>query len=194
MKENSELKAIARSQLQGSWLDAVIMLLVYCLIIGSSSITAVGPLVIGGPLMLGLTGYYVKKARGEPVKLEDLFEGFKLFGPSFLLYLLYSIFLMLWTCLFIVPGIIKGLSYSMSFYILRDNPKIEAMEAITQSRKMMVGYKGKLFGLYLSFIGWALLCCLSLGVGFLWLGPYIYMSVTNFYEDLKQNQTAESTN
>jgi uncharacterized membrane protein len=76
----------------------------------------------------------------------------------------------------------------MAFFILCDNPDIGAVEAITRSRKMMVGYKGKLFGLYLSFIGWALLCCLSFGIGFLWLGPYINLSVTNFYENLKQNR------
>jgi uncharacterized membrane protein len=78
----------------------------------------------------------------------------------------------------------------MAFYILRDNPDIGAAEAITKSRQMMAGYKGKLFGLYLSFIGWMLLCFLSLGIGFLWLYPYISLSVANFYEDLKRNQAA----
>ncbi|MDR2629739.1 MAG: DUF975 family protein, partial [Spirochaetaceae bacterium] len=75
----------------------------------------------------------------------------------------------------------------------KDNPNIGALEAITQSRKIMAGYKGKLFGLYLSFIGWGLLCCLSFGIGFLWLVPYISMSVTNFYEELiKQNLVVEN--
>jgi uncharacterized membrane protein len=188
MKANSELRALARQQLRGGWLAAIGMLLVYAIIIGVSGFVVIGPLVLSGPLTLGFIGYYMKKARGESVKLGNLFDGFKLFGTSFLLYLLECIFIILWTCLLIIPGIIKSFSYSMAFYILRDNPEIGALEAITRSRKMMAGYKGKLFGLYLSFIGWGLLCCLSLGIGFLWLCPYVSLSVANFYENLKQNQ------
>jgi uncharacterized membrane protein len=190
MKEHSELRAIARAQLHGGWLAAVGMLLICSIIIGASGVTLIGPLILGGPLALGFTGYYVKKARGEQVELENLFDGFKFFGTSFLLFLLICIFQSLWTCLFIIPGIVKSFSYSMAFYILRDNPGIGSVEAITRSRKMMVGYKGKLFRLHLSFIGWYLLCFLSLGIGFLWLYPYINLSVANFYENLKQNQQA----
>ncbi|MDR3336901.1 MAG: DUF975 family protein [Treponema sp.] len=54
------------------------------------------------------------------------------------------------------------------------------------------GWNG--FDLYLSFIGWGLLCCLSLGIGFLWLGPYISLSVANFYEDIKQNHQQINVN
>jgi uncharacterized membrane protein len=186
MKENSELRAIARKQLNGGWLAAVGMLLVYGIIIGASGILIVGPLVLAGPLFFGFTGYYLKKSRWEQVKLENLFDGFKFFGTSLSLFLLQNIFIALWTCLFIVPGMVKFFSYSMAFYILRDNPDIGAAEAISRSRKMMLGYKGKLFRLYLSFIGWGLLCCLSLGIGFLWLCPYMSLTVANFYEDLKQ--------
>ena len=125
------------------------------------------------------------------VKLENLFDGFKQFGSSFLLWLLEWIFLTLWTCLLIVPGIVKSFSYSMAFYILPDNPGIGAAEAITRSRKMMDGYKIQLFKLYLSFIGWALLCCLSLGIGFLWLIPYIKLSEADFYRYLKESQSLE---
>ena len=76
----------------------------------------------------------------------------------------------------------------MAYFILRDNPQMNALEAITASRMMMNGYKTKLFCLYLSFIGWAILCVLSFGIGFLWLTPYMTLSVANFYENLKQEQ------
>jgi len=189
MKENRELRALARSQLHGSWLAAVGITLVYCIILGISGTVVVGPLVLGGPLTLGFLGYFSRKARGEPAKLENLFDGFKLFGTSFLLYLLEAVLITLWACLLIVPGIVKCFSYSMAYFILRDNPDIGALEAITRSRKMMNGYKGKLFGLCLSFIGWGILCLFSFGIGFLWLCPYITLSIANFYEDLKQNQS-----
>lgn len=188
MKENSELRALARTQLQGSWIAAVGLFLIYSVILSFSALVVVGPLIIGGPLAIGFCGYFIRKARGETARLENLFDGFKLFGSGFLLYLLQYIFIFLWTFLFIVPGIIKSLSYSMAFFILRDNPDIGSLEAITASRNMMNGHKRKLFCLYLSFIGWSLLCILTLGIGLLWLCPYMYLSVANFYEDIKQKQ------
>jgi uncharacterized membrane protein len=188
MKENFELRALARAHLHGGWLAAVGMLLIYSVILGASGCVVIGPFILGGPLTLGFAGYYLKRARGETVKLEDLFDGFKQFSSSFLLYLLEAVFLTLWTCLFIIPGIVKYFSYSMAFYILRDNPEIGASEAITRSRKMMAGYKGKLFVLHLSFIGWGLLCCLTGGIGFLWLIPYISQTLAEFYENVEQCQ------
>jgi uncharacterized membrane protein len=179
MKKNVELRAMARAQLEGTWLAAVGMRLVYHIILGISSIIGAGPLIIGGPLELGYRGYFLKKSRGEAVKLENLFDGFKQFGSSFLLYLLKCVFIILWSCLLIIPGIVKSFSYAMAFYIMRDHPDIGAFEAIARSRKMMDGYKAKLFGLYVSFIGWALLCCLPFGITFLGLVLYIVTSATN---------------
>ncbi|MGP2478250.1 DUF975 family protein, partial [Listeria monocytogenes] len=57
----------------------------------------------------------------------------------------------------IVPGIIKTYSYSQTFFIFRDNPKISALDAITESRQMMNGHKGRLFGLSLTFFLWYLI-------------------------------------
>jgi len=73
----------------------------------------------------------------------------------------------------------------MAFYILNDNPGMSAMAALNQSKEMMEGHKGKLFLLGLSFIGWWILCILTLGIGFLWLTPYVELTMANFYEELK---------
>jgi uncharacterized membrane protein len=191
MKTSSELRALARADLKGSWLQAVGITLLYSIIAGAANIVpGVGPLIITGPLTLGLCGYYLKKARKEPAIVEDLFGGFQRFAASLVLFLLEALFIFLWSLLFIVPGIIKSLSYSMAFFILRDNPDMKGSEAITASRNLMNGHKMRLFLLGLSFIGWSLLCCLTLGIGFLWLCPYIVQSIAHFYEDLKQNQPA----
>jgi uncharacterized membrane protein len=192
MKTNAELRAAARSQLKGAWLAAVGLVLVYSLIISTASLFAgIGLIILGGPLTIGYLGYFSKKARGEGVSFGNLFDGFDdSFGRSFLLCLLQGIFIFLWSLLFCIPGIVKALSYSMSFFILRDNPGMKALDAVTASRRMMNGYKGKLFCLYCGFIGWALLCTLSFGIGYLWLCPYITLSLANFYEDLKQQGAA----
>ena len=98
---------------------------------------------------------------------------------------LMGLFIALWTLLFIIPGIIKMFSYAMTPFILEENPELSANEAIDRSRAMMKGHKFDLFWLFLSFIGWAILCVFTLGIGTLWLTPYMQTSVAAFYEDVK---------
>ena len=103
---------------------------------------------------------------------------------SILLVYLYTI---LWTLLFIVPGIIKGLAYSLTPFIVKDNPQLSPNQAINLSMKMMKGHKFDLFYLYLSFIGWIFLAILTLGIGFLWVIPYMQTSMAAFYLDVKND-------
>ena len=96
-----------------------------------------------------------------------------------------NILITLWSLLLIIPGIIKSLSYAMTPYILEENPELTASEAIHRSRLMMHGHKFDLFWLYLSFLGWAILCLFTLGIGYFWLMPYIQTSEAAFYEEVK---------
>ncbi len=96
-----------------------------------------------------------------------------------------TIKVLLWTCLLIVPGLVMSFAYAMTPYILEEHPEISAWEASTRSREMMKGHKFDLFYLYLSFIGWGLLSCILCGIGFIWLTPYMQLSVAAFYNDLK---------
>ncbi len=73
----------------------------------------------------------------------------------------------------------------MTPYILDENPELGASEAIHRSRMMMKNHKFDLFWLYLSFIGWFLLCCITCGIGFLWLTPYFNTAKASFYEEVK---------
>lgn len=189
MPTSAELRAIARKSLSGNWLPAVGITLLYTVIIGVLSyipyIGGIGVLLLGGPLTLGLITYFVRLVRNERPLVGVLFNSFDRFAVSFLVYLLVQIFVFLWSLLLIVPGIIAALRYSQAFFILRENPKIEVMEAIRQSKEMMKGHKGRLFVLYISFIGWAILACIPFGLGFIWLYPYMLAAQAAFYEDLK---------
>ena len=100
-----------------------------------------------------------------------------------------AVFILLWMLLLIIPGIIAALAYSQTFYILAEDESIGAMDALKKSKEMMNGYKWKYFCLSLRFLGWVLLCILTLGIGFLWLAPYVEVSYAHFYEELK-NQNA----
>jgi uncharacterized membrane protein len=195
--ENAVLMQMARESLKGKWGLAIGTFVVYILITSVLQVIPVigliASLIISGPFALGLAIFSISISRNQDAKLEQIFQGFINFGNALGAYLLMVLFILLWMLLLIVPGIIAALSYSMTFYILADDSSIGPMEAIDKSKKMMYGYKWKLFCLGLRFLGWALLCILTLGIGFLWLFPYMQISMVKFYDDIKVNQIPKET-
>lgn len=103
---------------------------------------------------------------------------------------LMGIYIFLWMLLLVVPGIIKALAYSLTPYILKDYPELSVNQAINLSVKMMKGHKMRYFLLTLSFIGWGLLGILTLGIGYIWLTPYMYTTTAAFYQDVKNEYIA----
>ena len=131
---------------------------------------------------------FLKKNMSEPVKLDCLKDGFDDYKKSFLTLLLRDIFLALWFCLLLIPGIIKSYSYLMVPFIVLDEPELSPKEVITRSREMMNGHKWRAFLLNLSFIGWILLSILTCGiVGALYTEPYRRSSIAALYLELKDN-------
>jgi len=160
---------MARESLKGKWGLAIGTFVVYILIVATLQAIPIIGLIASGPLVLGLAIFSLSISRNQDARLEQIFQGFSNFGTSLGAYLLMILFILLWMLLLIIPGIIAAISYSMTFYILADDNSISAMDAINKSKKMMNGYKWKYFCLHLRFLGWALLCLLTLGIGFLWL-------------------------
>lgn len=89
--------------------------------------------------------------------------------------------------LLVIPGIIKGLSYSMATYILADHPEMTARQALNESKRIMDGHKMDLFLLELSFIGWLLLVGITCGIAIIYVGPYMNATMVNFYNSIKVN-------
>lgn len=180
----------AWGKLSGRWGTLVVIYLIYDLIIGGCGalsvigIGSIAMLIVTGPLALGLTMISLNVIRMNFVNIEQMFDGFKNFTNAFLLSLLQSVFVMLWSLLFIVPGIIKAYSYSMSTYILADNPGMAPNDAIKASMQLMQGNKWRLFCLDLSFIGWDLLSALTCGILYFWVAPYKQAAYAAFYQNL----------
>ncbi len=155
MFTRAEIKQQAKDQLKGNVWMLFLCTLIVSLIAGAAGmIPFVGFLstfLLAPPLSLGLTMLYLNVTYGEKPQVGTIFEGFQHFGQVVLLYLMVMIFTLLWSLLFIIPGIIKGLSYSMCFYILAENPDMTAQEALNESKAIMDGHKGDLFVLYLSY-------------------------------------------
>lgn len=199
IKTSSDFRAAARNVLRGRWSEAVLLTFVYDLIVWVFSATVVLALdsiqsgigSIVSLLLLPLSWSYAitfichRRGKEDSFFISNLFVGYKDFGRIFSTILLQQIYTLLWTLLLIIPGIIKSLSYSLTGCILYDNPEMKNNEAIELSMKMMEGHKLDLFWLYLSFIGWGILCCFTFGIGLLWLVPYMQAAFVEFYEDVK---------
>jgi uncharacterized membrane protein len=182
---NSDLIGDARKILSENWGGAIVATLIYLAISLVIGFIPGASLILGGPLMLGWALWALGVNRNQDFDYNKIFEGFNNFGNSLVTYLLMVIFIILWTLLFIIPGIIKGLAYSQTFYILADKPDIKPMEALRQSEAMMKGNKTKYFLLMLLFFLLALACLLTLGIGFLFLIPLIQVTTARFYQELK---------
>jgi uncharacterized membrane protein len=195
--ENVTLLRAARESLKGKWGIAILTFLIYTLFTSATgSVASSGSnitfsllnIIIGGPFALGAAIFSLSISRGKEPMLEQIFQGFNRFSDAFIAYLLVVVYVLLWTLLLIVPGIIVALGYSMTFYILADDPLIKPQEALRKSKAMMNGYKAKLFYLCLRFFLLALLCILTLGIGFLWLIPYVHVTMAKFYDDINGNE------
>lgn len=190
--ENTILLKKSKDVLKGKWGIAIASFFIYVLM--SSAAGSIGKsgsilsLIIAGPLALGAAHFSLAITRGQDPNLELLFKGFNRFSTALFAYLLMIVIVALWSILLIVPGIIAALAYSLTFYLLADNPTLTATEALTKSKKLMHGYKMKLFYLCLRFFLFALLCILTLGIGFLWLIPYIHCTMALFYDDIKNSE------
>lgn len=148
------------------------------------------------PLTMGLYAMYLNMYKDNEWSVGDIFSSFRngmdYYLNSFLLLFVNSIFIFLWSLLFVIPGIIKSFSYSMSPYILIDNPVMTAGEARRKSIEIMKGNKWKLFCLQFSFIGWILLSILTFGILFLWVIPAMEMSKIAFYKEISGHTVFEA--
>ena len=216
MKKNQDYKNAALGTLRGNWAPAVVCAIVYVLIAVVISMfqpsVATDDSVTGTqgamslvymllyifvmlPIILGMyQTFNVLYTEGDNKLTSNMFKlAFGAYGRNLAAMLLMSVFTLLWMLLFIIPGVIKTIAYSLTPYILKDFPELTPNQAINLSQKMMKGHKLDFFCLVLSFLGWALLCILTLGIGTLWLSPYVYTSFAAFYQDVKKEYLANST-
>ncbi len=143
------------------------------------------------PLQVGCYHFFRNNVATTGATLNDLKEGFGDYGRVFITLFLRDLFLVLWSLLFFIPGIVKSYSYRLVPYLLKDHPELSPTEVITRSRQMMDGHKWQAFTLDLSFIGWYLLGILTLGaVTILWANPYHDNAAAAFYLDLEYPSAA----
>ncbi|MBS4172768.1 DUF975 family protein [Bacillus sp. FJAT-49736] len=210
-----EVKRYARNSLKGKWGFAILLMIItiaierliptmISILIDDGAYfkkdntlgTNIGNLIslFLAPITIGCSWAFLSIVRQEKVEISHLFQLFtdvKKYFKSIGLTLLVFIFTFLWALLLIIPGIIKSLAYSQVNFLYKDHPEYTITELITESRKLMDGYKWEYFLLCLSFIGWVIVSILTLGIGFIWLIPYINASLAEFYRQRVEDSKAE---
>ena len=188
MKTCKEYRLEAKAALKGNWALAIAVVLLFAIAVGAVSATFLGGIVLTGALMVGYAYAMIQFCRRGSFKIEDLIQGFRTdnFTATIGLYVRTMIYIFLWSLLFCIPGIVKAYAYSMAPYIMADHPEITGKDAITASKNLMNGKKARLFCLHLSFIGWVLLSCLTFGILFIWVGPWMEVAQARFYESIKE--------
>ncbi len=195
MKLSADFRAEARQALTGVWGEAAVFTLLYSVVAIAASAVCGGVIPVAGsflaalllaPVTFAFTVSFLKQLRGAKYDIAYLFKEFN--NRVLTTMVLTMLYTWLWSLLLLIPGIIKSYSYAMTPYILEDDEEISGNEAIEKSMRMMDGHKWDLFCLDLSFIGWVLLTILTLGIGVLWLEPYMLTARAAFYEELKSQQ------
>ncbi len=211
---NSIARQEARTALSGAWLKAALMAFVFFLIALLFETPVQLPTVLklhvplttraylGGGSFLLMIFVYLPLCFGLMVTALDIFRGnkecptgqmlrngfqwnyFRGLGVMFL----QGLYIILWSLLLLIPGIIKSYAYRMSCFIARDYPNIPIDDCIHLSRKLMKGHKGELFLMDLGFALLGLLSILTACIALFWLVPYMYCSYAAFYERLRQEQ------
>jgi uncharacterized membrane protein len=173
--------------------------------------------IFSAPLVVGMTLYFLATVRKQINPFSLLFGGFNRFGTSLCTYLLIILICLAWMLPFIVLTIpvvfflksgpvltvialeavlilsmtfvllILQMRYGLALYVVADDPSVNARQAIRRSAELMKDNYWRLGLLWLRFIGWQLLCVLTLGIGLLWLAPYFVAATTAFYDDLSRS-------
>ena len=193
MPVRSELKARARENLHGNVWTLIGAAVIEALILSAAtSVTfGIGALLLTGVLSYGFYSLFLDVARGERAEFEGMFRGFYRFGNTCGAGILISVFTTLWSLLFFIPGIVKAISYSMTYFIMRDHPEYGAYEAIQASQRLTQGHKAEIFVLYLSFIGWWLLSGITCGIVGFYVAPYMNTTLAIYYDELSRAQGEE---
>lgn len=144
-----------------------------------------------GPLQVGSNRYFME-SRQSPSPISTFFSVFhtpylNVVKVSFLT----SLKIFAGMILFLIPGIYWAYCYALVPYLLAENPYMSTSRAMELSREMMFGEKFHFFLLELSFLGWALLCVLTLGIGIYFLSPYLSATYAEFYAAMRAKALAQ---
>lgn len=216
MRSFYELKQEAQAALRGNWGIAIGASLLASLLGGASGGLAQnlggesegvpnGPVIaimvvsalsalafslfVSSLINVGYRRFQLNLLEGRPLSVSTLFEYFSHWGSVVRTVALQTLHIFVGTLLLFIPGLIASYNYAMVPYLLAEDPTRPAKETLALSKRLMYGHRFEYFCLSLSFFGWALLCVLTLGIGYIWLYPYMEATNAAFYRELTAGTT-----
>ncbi len=199
IKQRSEYKEKAKALLQGKYVNVIVLLIIFTVINslfnGSSAdqnitfldrVLNILSILVGAGFAFGTAKLYMGLAHDVVPEYEDiLLVGFKTnYVRNLLAYFLQALFIFLWSLLLIIPGIVKSIAYSMTFYILNKDDKISGQDAITKSKELTTGFKSEIFMLFVSYLGWYILGLFTFGILWLWVVPKHQTALYLMFDDI----------
>ena len=198
---NKMLMKIARHNLKGNYIISLmaeslpyilsIVPLYICISLNNPAFTILGWVlffILYPTLALGTKHFNILQAQGQCPSLYIIFKPIK--DPNKILKILISniartVFFILWSLLFIIPGYMALFRYALTDYILAEDETIGPIDAITKSKNIMKGHKKQLFLLSLRFSPWFFLVNITFGIAAIWVIPHLQATLASFYEDQK---------
>ncbi len=141
-------------------------------------------IIIGGAVSIGYSRFNLDLVDEKDVRVGTLFDYFDEWKKAFGARILQSVYIFLWSLLFVIPGIMASFSYVMVSYVMAEHPELSAREALKESRRIMKGNRWRFFCMMFSFIGWNILTVFTLGIAGLWVVPYEQAAIAAFYRDI----------
>lgn len=236
MEKIRTYKQMAKASLQNKWGDAAILTLVYvgiAYVVSGAFVLPIRflsfnpclgliPTIFLLPLAWGYAASFLATVRGEDVKIDHLWDGYRsenitrVFSTLIVATLIYIAIMAVFILMIIMLAMVAFISvdmmmgaiiilsilyclliiyillrWAMVYFILRDEPQLKNTAVLKASARMMKGHKWQFLKLYLSFIGWMFAGVITLGVGMLWVAPYLTTASAHFYEDLKKEPIYE---
>lgn len=198
--ENKQIMKEAQESLKGKWGVSIAACLIVTIITIMVSLTGgfvinedwggnILSLLIVPPMGVGMALFFLNLYDGNKLEIKTIFNPFKeVWLNSVLAYFMMIVIILIGSILFIIPGIIASLMFSQVFYIIAEDNKIDPYNALVKSKKLMEGNKWKLFKIILIIILLAIVCILTLGIGFIWLAPYQNAVYAKFYNVVKEGK------
>lgn len=194
-----EIKEFAKKKIQGHLWDIwKIVLMTYGIFFGfgflitilfgedAATVSLIGEIILL-PLTIGVTSFLVNFVEDKNFDSKDIFNYFKSFVKIVGTLLLSAVLITIASIFLVIPGIILTLSYSLVPILLVKRENLGIIETLKLSRTLMNGHKLDAFVLSLSFIGWAFVGTLTLGIAYIWIYPYMSVTFTKFYLNILES-------
>jgi uncharacterized membrane protein len=202
MINRAELKRHAKDQLRGKWglaIGSIVVIFLIQFLFNFISrfvedntilfiIMTLVSIIVSSVMSIGMYKLALNYAYDDKQPaFADIFSGFQVILKVVGLFILLGIIILVGTILLVIPGIIFSFMFSQAYYILADDNSKSIIQCLKESAGIMKGYKFKYFVLSLSFLGWILLGIIPLGIGLLWVMPYMNVTMASFYLKVKDN-------